>query len=279
MASKVLVLGASGTVGRPLVRALVAKGVSVKAASRSGAPIEGAEGVRFDFGDPATYGPALEVVDGAYLLAPTGTTDVPGRLLPVVEAAAARGVKIVLQTVMGADADEANPYRRVERAVEASGRPFVILRPNWFADNFHTFWKPGVAVGEIALPAGDGASSFVDARDIADSAVGALTSDRFDGHAFTLTGPQALGYAAAAEVLSSALGRPVAYRAIDDETFVAALVSGGVPEDYARFLATIFEPVRAGHTAPTTGDVETLSGHAPRTLADYARDNAAALSS
>lgn len=277
MANKILVLGASGTVGRPLVRALLAKGEAVKAASRSGAAVEGAKGVRFDFADPASFGPALDGVDRVYLIAPTGVTDVPGLLLPVVEAISAHGAKIVLQSAMGADLSDAHPYRVVERAIEASGRPYVLLRPNWFSDNFHSFWKAGVAAGEIALPAGEGRTSFIDVRDIAESAASALTSDRFDGRGFTLTGPEALGYAQAAHVLSEALGRTVGYRAIDDETFVAALVGAGVPEDYAGFLAAIFQPVREGFAAVVTSDVETLSGHAPRSLADYARDNRAAL--
>lgn len=278
MTNKILVLGASGTVGRPLVRALLRKGEAVKAASRSGAAIEGAEGVRFDFADSASLHPALEGVDRVYLIAPAGVGDISGQLLPVVEAASARGAKIVMQSAIGVDADEANPYRVVERAIEASGRPCAILRPNWFADNFHSFWKAGVAAGEIALPAGEGRTSFIDVRDIAESAAGALTTGRFDGRAYTLTGPEALGYAEAAEVLSGALGRKVGYRAIDDRSFVAALVGAGLSEDYAGFLAAIFQPVREGFAAVVTSDVETLSGQAPRSLADYARDNRAALS-
>lgn len=72
MAGKILVLGATGTVGRPLVRALLARGAAVKAASRSGAPVEGAEGVVFDYADPASFGPAFDGVDAAYVLLPAG---------------------------------------------------------------------------------------------------------------------------------------------------------------------------------------------------------------
>lgn len=199
------------------------------------------------------------------------------KLLPVVEAAASRGVKVAFQSVLGADADEEIPYRKIERALERSGAPFVILRPNWFADNFHTYWKAGVDAGTFSVPAAEGKSSFIDARDIAESAAAALTTDRFDGGAFNLTGPAALGYAEAAAILSDLLGRTVSYAPATEEAFVAALTGAGVSPEYAGFLAAIFHPVREGWTAGVTGDVETLTGHAPRSLETYARDNAGKL--
>lgn len=277
MAGKILVLGATGNVGRPLVKALLARGETVKAASRSGKPVDGVEGVAFDYANPSTFGPAFEGVDRAYVMLPTGYAEAKGPLLPVIEAAAARKVKVVLQSVFGVDADDSIPYRQVEIALEKSGTPYVILRPNWFSDNFHTFWKPGIDHGAIAVPAGDGKSSFIDTRDIAESAAAALTTNKFDGKAFNLTGPQALGYAEAANILSKIIGKPIAYNAITDAAFIDILVGAGVPKDYAGFLASIFHPVREGWTAAVSPDVDTLTGKAPRSLETYARDNAAAL--
>lgn len=270
--SKILVLGATGHVGRPLVRELLAKGERVKAASRSGAPVESAEGVAFTIQTP-DFDALFADVDRLFLLLPGGHVDSKGLLLPIVAAAAARGVKIVLQSAIGVDADESIPFRHVERAVERSGVPFVILRPNWFADNFHSFWKAGLDHGRIALPAGDGKSSFIDARDIAASAAAALTSSAFDGRAFDLTGPEALSYAEAAAILSEVLGRPIAYEPISDEAFVAMLTGAGVGADYANFLAAIFHTVREGWTAAVTDGVKTLTGREPIGLRRYATDN------
>lgn len=277
MSKTILVLGATGNVGRPLVKALLAQGETVRAASRAGKPVEGAEGVAFDYADPAGFGPAFEGVDRAYVMLPAGHVAAKELLLPVVEAAAARGVKMVFQSVFGVEADDSIPYRQVEIAIETSGVPYVILRPNWFADNFHTYWKAGVDHGGIAVPAADGRSSFIDVRDIAESAAAALTTDRFDGRAFNLTGPAALGYAEAAAILSKTVGRPIAYQPVEDEPFIALLAGAGVPEDYARLLTSIFYPVRQGWTAAVTGDVEALTGRPPRSVETYAADNAAAL--
>ena len=274
MAGKILVLGATGNVGRPLVAELLAKGEQVRAASRSGKAADGAEGVRFDFTDEATFGPALEGVDRAYVLAPTGTLDVLGTILPFVRLAAGRKVKIVFQSVSGADANDDIPYRQIELFLERSGTPSVILRPNWFTDNFELFWLEGIKHGVISVPAGEGKSSFIDVRDIAASAAAALTTDKFDGQAFNLTGPEALSYGEAAAILSRASGRPIAYRAATDGEFVSTLVGAGVPKAYAEFLAAIFHPVREGWTAAVSNAVQTLTGRAPRSVEAYARDYA-----
>lgn len=277
MTGKILVIGSTGTIGTSLVKALLAKGESVKAASRTGKAAEGAEGVRFDYTDASTYTDAFDGVDRLFLILAGGRLDAIDALTPVVEEAARRNVKIVFLSVFGVDADDSIPYRQVELKIIASGAPYVILRPNWFADNFHTYWKAGIEHGQIAVPAGEGKSSFIDVRDIADSAAAALTSTAFDNKAFNLTGPKALSYGEAAAIISQAIGKPVGYSAVSDDVFIGILTGAGVPKDYAAFLASIFYPVREGWTSAVTGDVETLTGHAPRSLETYVADHVAAL--
>ncbi|EOC1763810.1 SDR family oxidoreductase [Vibrio fluvialis] len=275
--NKVLVLGASGHVGQPLVAELLAKGEQVKAASRSGQAFGAAEGVVFDFADPTTFDAAFDGVDRAYVMLPGGYVESKALLEPVIQAAAERNVKVVFQSVLGVDADDSIPYRQVEIALENSGVPYVILRPNWFADNFHTYWKAGIDQGVIGVPAGDGKSSFIDVRDIASSAAAALTTNRFDNQAFNLTGPEALSYAQAAQKISEALGKPVAYQAMEEGAFCDLLKSVGVPADYAEFLTSIFYPVREGWTAGVSDAVVTLTGKAPRSLDEYIADHLAEL--
>jgi uncharacterized protein YbjT (DUF2867 family) len=161
----------------------------------------------------------------------------------------------------------------VELALINSGTPYVILRPNWFADNFHSYWIHGVKSGTIAVPAAEGKTSFIDARDIAASAAAALTSSQFDGKAFNLTGPEALDYGEAAAVLSRVIGRRIGYQPIDDESFIQGLTGAGIPPDYAGFLASIFHPVREGWTAAISPTVRELTGKQPRSLEAYARDH------
>lgn len=277
MTGKILVIGATGTVGKHVVAGLLAKGEKVVAATRTAIAIPGAEARRFDIADTATHRGIFAGVDRAYVLVPSGYLDAHRFLIPLIETAAAAKVKVVLQSVMGVDADDELPYRKAEIALEKSGTAYVILRPNWFADNFHMFWREGIKHGVIALPAGTGASSFVDVRDIAAAAVAALTSSAFDGKAYELTGPQALTYAEAAGILAEVTGKPIRYQATQDADFIAMLTGAGVPADFAGFMASIFHPVREGWTARVTGDVEKLSGRQPTGLSDYARDHREAL--
>ena len=211
--TKIAVLGANGTVAQHIVPALLQTGHQVFAASRSGKSESAAVGISVDFAEPNTFAPLFQQVEAAYVMLPTGNVDIEAKLLPIIDIAAKNNVKVVFQSVFGVDADDSIPYRKVELALIASGIPYVILRPNWFMDNFHTFWLAGIKHGELALPAGDARTSFIDARDIADSAVSALTSDRFDGKAFNLTGAEALSYAQAIELIRSAIDKPVTYTA------------------------------------------------------------------
>lgn len=275
--SKILVIGANGTIGQHTVAYLVEQGVAVKAASRSGKAPAGAEGVVFDYTGNTDFDALLKDVSSVYVMVPAGYLNVQELLTPIITEAAKRKVKVVLQTALGVDADESIPYRQVELALERSGTPYVILRPNWFSDNFHTYWLHGVQTGTIGVPAGEGKSSFIDVRDIAASAAAALTHDQFNNKAFNLTGPEALSYSEAAAVLSKALNRTINYQALDDATFVSGLISAGVPEDYAKFLAVLFYPVRENWTAGVSGAVKELTGHEPRSLATYAQDNLAKL--
>lgn len=277
MSGKILVVGANGTVGSSLVPALLRRGEKVVAASREGRAVKGADAARLDLRDPSGLAAALEGVDRVYAVSPAGYVDQPALLSPLIEEASRRGIKVVLQTAMGVDADDNIPFRQLELKLERGGAPFVILRPNWFSDNFVTYWGEQVRRGEIRVPAGDGKTSFIDARDIAASAAGALTSNAHDGKAFNLTGPAAHSYDEAASMLSKALGRTVGYRSVDDATFTSEMVAAGVSPKYAGMLAAIFYPVAQGWTAGVTDSVEVLSGARPRALQASVADLAGSL--
>lgn len=164
MSDKILVTGATGNVGLPTVWALRAIGLAVKAAPREGRDFDGAEGVSFDYRQSTTFGSARDGVDRVFVLLPVGSVDALAVAMPFIDAAVSRGVKAVFHSVFGVEADATNPYRQIETALEVSGGSFVILRPNWFADNFHRSWKEAIEQGKIVVPAADGKSSFIDAR-------------------------------------------------------------------------------------------------------------------
>ena len=133
--------------------------------------------MRFVFEEPSTYEAALAGVDRVFLLSPPGYADALRLVQPFIDVAGATVSRFVLMTASGVESDEAIPLRKVERAVEATGKRHVILRPTWFMDNFHTFWVHGIkTAGVIALPAAEAKTSLIDARDIADVATTLLRS-------------------------------------------------------------------------------------------------------
>lgn len=279
MSGKILIIGATGNVGAPLVVELLARGEKVKAATRSlnSRLPAGVEAVHLDLSNPDTIEPLLHDVDRIYAMEPTGSTDSLATLAPVIEAAARHGIKVVLQSAMGVDTDDSIPMRKAELLLERSGVPFVILRPNWFVDNFVTYWASGIRKGEVRLPAGEGKTSFIDARDIAGAAAGALTSNSHDGQAFVLTGRIAYSYAEAVEFLSETLGRKVTYRAVDVPTFISESVADGVPLDYAEAIAAIFYPVAEGWAAEVSDAIDMLSGSPARSFKSSIQDLAGKL--
>lgn len=274
--STILVIGASGNVGSELSRLLLEAGHTVrKATSRTPtAPDQ----VHLNLLTGEGQGAAFAGIDSAFFLAPPGHTRQDLMLNPLIDAARAQGVqKVVLMSAMGANADEAAPLRVAERHLEASGLAFNIIRPNWFMQNFNTFWIQGILQqGQIFLPVGDAKGSFIDARDIAATAAALLLSDRFNGQDFDLTGPEALDHHQVAALLSEATGKRIGYTDIPPEAMREGLLAAGLPADYADFLLVILGYFKAGYSERTTNAVETITGRAPRTVASYARDYKAA---
>ena len=270
--SRILVVGASGTVGSELSRLLAAQGETVvKATSRQ--PI-GADQVLVDLSSQAGVKAAFEGVDRAFVLSPPGYANQEALLAPLIDEAKARGLdKVVLMSAMGANADENSPLRKAERRLEASGLAYNIIRPNWFMQNFNTFWLHGIqSAGQILLPVGSAKGSFIDARDIAAVAARLLTSDAFANRDFDLTGPRALDHAEVAAILTQATGRPIGYTDITPEAMLQGLMGAGLPKDYADMLLLILGFFKAGYAERTTDAVLQITGRAPRTIEQYAKD-------
>jgi uncharacterized protein YbjT (DUF2867 family) len=196
----------------------------------------------------------------------------------VIEAAVARDVKkVVLMTAMGADADPTSPLRKAEVHLEASGLAWNVIRPNWFMQNFHTFWLHGIRnAGAILLPTGDAKGSFIDVQDISDVAASLLQRSDLDGQAFDLTGSEALDHHAAAAMLSEAAGRVITYQDISPDEMRPGLLAAGLPHAYAESLLTILHYFKLGYAERITDAVPHITGRSPRLFRDYAHAHRAA---
>ncbi len=262
-----LVLGGTGKTGRRVVERLRARALAVRVGSRSGAP-------PFDWQDRSSWAPVLEGVRSAYVsyypdLAVPGAVETVGSFADV---AVGNGVaRLVLLAGRGEEDAE-----RAEQAVAESGAELTIVRSTWFAQNFsEDYWREAVVSGEVALPAGDMPEPFVDADDIADVAVAALTDDRHVGELYELTGPRLLTFADAVNEIAEATGREIRYVPVSVQEYAAGAAAQGVPGEVIELLTYLFGEVLDGRNAHLADGVQRALGREPRDFGDYARATAA----
>ena len=258
-----LVLGGTGKTGRRVVERLEARGLPVRVGSRSGEP-------PFDWEKPETWAPALEGVGAVYL------TYYPDFALPgaieatksFTELAIESGApRIVLLSGRGEPLAE-----RGEDVLRDTGAELTILRSTWFMQNLsEDYMREHVLSGEIRLPAGDVPTPFIDADDIADVAVAALTDDRHVGQLYELTGPRSLTLAQVAAEISEAVGREVRYVPISIEQHAAEAAEHGAPPEMVELLTYLFSEVVDGRNADTTDGVRRALGREARDFRDFAR--------
>jgi uncharacterized protein YbjT (DUF2867 family) len=219
-------------------------------------------------------------VDGAFLVTP-GTPEQPALEKAALDAAAAAGVpRLVKVSLIGADPAHYVRFARwqadVEQHLSALGLPATVLRPNWFSDNFLGSAPTISGQGAVYGSAGAGRVGFVDARDIAAVAVAVLADGGHEGREYVVTGPAALTFEQAAAELADGLGRPVSYVDLTDDQLEQALLGASLPAELAADLVSINRNAREGNLDVASTTVQDLTGQAPRSLADWARDNAAA---
>lgn len=260
---RVLVIGGNGKTGRRVAARLRERGISVRIGSRSGDPA-------FDWDDAGTWDAALEGIGKVYLtyypdLAFPGVSELIARF---ASAAAIHGVKkIVLLSGRGEDGALAS-----EESVRQSRLAWTIVRCNWFNQNFtESFFLGPVLDGVISIPAGDALEPFVDADDIADVAVAALTEPGHDGQVYELSGPRLLGFGDVAREISAATGRNVVYSPVTAEEYEAILSREGLPRDFVDLFALILD----GRNASLAYGVQRALGRQPRDFSEFAREAAA----
>lgn len=262
-----LVLGGTGKTGGRVAQRLTARGLPVRLGSRTGHP-------PFDWNDQATWAPALEGMDAAYVVysPDLAIPEAAPAVRSFAELAVERGVRrLVLLSGRGEEGALAG-----EGALQASGADWTVVRASWFAQNFsEDFLLEPVLSGEIALPAGDVEEPFIDVEDVADVAVAALTEDGHAGQIYEVTGPRLLTFTDVATEISKATGRQVDYVPVSVEEFTAAAAESGMPAEYVTFLSWLFTTVLDGRNASLTDGVQRALGREPKDFSDYARDAAA----
>jgi uncharacterized protein YbjT (DUF2867 family) len=270
---RILVTGATGNVGRHVVRTLAGRGVPIRAFVRDagraanvlGPDVELAVG---DFADRRSLERALEGADRMFL----ACGNVPGQIdfeCAAIDAAADAGISRVVK-LSGPDAAADSPliferwHGAIEQHMAAAGLPRVLLRPRTYMTNLLAYARSVAQTGMLFTPAGGARISFVDPRDVAEVAAETLTGAGHEDRTYTLTGPEAITFERIALEIAAATGRPVTYVNVSDDDARQAMVSDGLPPMMADAVTAIFAAQRAGSMADTTDTVRTLVGREPK---------------
>jgi uncharacterized protein YbjT (DUF2867 family) len=274
----ILVTGATGNVGGDVLRGLLELGVPARAAvtdpNRTQKTLpDDAELIRFDFTDPSTFGPALEGVTRVFLMRPPVMGD-PKVFQPFLEALKFINVEqVVFLSLLGAQGNPVVPHRKLELAIEKLELPHVFLRPSFFLQNLSTTHLQDILKrDDLFVPAGNGRTSFIDARDIAAVAVRALSVPHIVNGGIDLTGSEALTYGEVAAIFSEVLGRRITYSDPAPPRFGLEMRKRGMKAAFVNIMILIYTTNRLGLAARVTHDVERIRGRKPISVRRFVED-------
>lgn len=277
----IVVTGATGNIGRPLVEVLAAAGERVRAVSRNpaGEPPAGVEYRAADLADPESLPEVLAGADALFLLLAgdlLGGTPAPGTLLDNAVAAGVRRVVALSSQAAGTrpEAVSHDVLRSLESAVRASGLEWTVLRPGGFFTNAYAHAASVRAERTVLAPFGDVGLPFVDPADIAEAAAVVLRQGGHGGRTYVLTGPEPSSPRQRAKLLGEAVGVEVGFVELTRDQAREYLLQQ-MPEAVAEGTLDILGAPTAEERR-VSPDLETLLGRPGRTFADWAARHSAA---
>lgn len=282
--SKILVTGATGTIGKEVVRALRAKNLEVRAGARTPEKLEGlkklgAEVVALDFENPASVKAAFQGVDRVFLLTPFVQDPLP-LVKGALQAAKEAGVRFVLRmSAAGADPNSPGTLAREhglgENLVKESGIAWAVIQPIFFMDNFHNYSAQSIK-GQSAVygAAGTGKTAYVSSADVGAVAAEILANpDKHASRTYSITGGEAVTDEQAVAAISEVLGREIKFVNMSGPDYDTALRQWGVPGWQAEGLVFL-EAVKAnGWASQTASTVKDLTGREPERLRSFLERN------
>lgn len=278
-APKLLITGATGTMGSLLLRELDRRGVPAAAAVRPGrAGSLGeyqASARNFDLLDPETWESALEGIERLFLMRPPQISNVRRDVRPFLSFLGGRKLKQTLfLSVQGAERVGFIPHAKIEMLMREFEIPYTFFRPSFFMQNLTgTHLAEIREEGRLYLPAGRGKTNFVDVADLAEAAAIALTEEGYTNRAFTLTGEENLTYFEVAEKLSRGLGRKVIYRPASLPGFILYQLKKGRSLPFALVMTALYGAARFGDATGDSPELAQILGRPPLSLDLFIKRN------
>jgi NAD(P)H dehydrogenase (quinone) len=278
--SSIVVTGATGQLGRLIVEALLRDGANpaeITAGGRALAKLDdfAARGVhvaRIDYSDPATLAAAFAGKDVLVLVSGSEAGQRVAQHSAAIDAAVAAGIsRIVYTSAPHADTTSlilAPEHKATEELIAASGIPAVILRNNWYTENYLDAVQQARSTGEIVASVGDGRVASASRADYADAAAAVALDDQHPAAVYELSGDVAWNFDDLARAASEVTGVAVAYRGVSGDELLSILGAAGLDESTAHFVVGLDANIRDGVLDETSGDLARLIGRPTTPLAE-----------
>jgi len=278
----ILVTGATGTIGRPLIEVLSSAGADIRAVIRKGQAAGLPAHVEVVVGDlsrPDTIAPALRGVSAVFLH-PRAVADAAFELVALAREQGVQRV-VALSAINIDDPLDQQPSRyngdrnkEAEQAAVASGLEWVSLRPSSFASNTLQAWGAQIRAGDVVRYVYAAfEESLLDERDLAAVAGRALLSDDLLGRRLMLSGPQSLSHAELVATIGEVIGRPLRFQEVEPEVLKRGMIANGFSEPFVDALLARYAR-EVGQAAPVTGEVAQILGRPARSYAEWVADHA-----
>jgi len=277
MGLQIMVIETAGTMGQELAKALQKAKMDFIAASRSVNFPEGVRGLRLDCENPSLLEHALRGMD-VLVFYQQLHAEMVKEAQRVFEAARAAGVRFILR-ISENGASPLSPYLfqrihgEVDHLVQESGIDYCILRPNILMQDFIDLYGEDIRRGTLFLPQGEGRTSYVDARDVAEATVAVLQDPWHYLHqSLDLTGERTISNAEALSIISYNVIHRLAYVPVTEEAALQVLQKGSLEPWFIKTLMSVHRAVREGHMANVSDAIFKILGRAPRRFEDFCRD-------
>ncbi len=277
---RIFLIGATGTVGSQVAQLLHNRGADISLGVRQPKALQGwmaGVAIPFDYQHADLFESTLQGHQKLFIIAPPSPQPVEA-VKQLLHAARKSGIEhVVAVTGLGA-ATRGDSFvsARTDIYVREQDIPWTLLRPNWFMQNFLTYYHDDImSRGEIFFPAADSRISFIDVRDIADVAATVLLSNEgYEAKGLVLTGSEDLNHHEVAEVITHKAGRKVIYRPVSEESYIETLQKLQWSEKSIGEMVQLFREMRNGQAAHISDDVEKLLGRRPHTFEQFVHDYA-----
>lgn len=278
---KILVLGATGNIGRPLVKYLQQQNIPIIIGTHNSNHAQQAfpdatnlEFRHFDFLDQTTFETTFEDVTKVFFVRPPQLAKPEFDMLPFLKFAKEKQIdQLVFISLLGVEKNPMTPHHKIEQLILDLDIPYTFIRPSFFMQNLNTTHRQDIQENhDLFIPAGNSRTSFIDTRDIGEIAGIALLNDKYINQKLNITGPAALSYGEIAQIMTKILGVKITYSRPSLWKFRKVMLQRGLKKDFVNVMVVLYLITQLGNAKDVTDTTKKVLGHAPRTIQNYITD-------